>query len=108
MAADEPWSLADATQKIREVAGHDKFTITLAEHARQRMFDRDLPMGDIRYVLKNGFVFSSPSPATQPGLWKYAIETRSPNSGNRVVRLIVIPDVSRIWIKVVTVMWADD
>ena len=70
--------------------------------------ERDLKMGDLLYVLKNGFVYAPPETATQPGLWKYYIETGSPNSGNRVVRAVVIPDVSRNWAKVVTVMWADE
>jgi hypothetical protein len=65
-------------------------------------------MGDVLYVLKNGFVFVPAKEATQPSLWKYAIETRTPNSGNRVVRAIIIPDVARVWLKVVTIMWADE
>ena len=108
MAVKEPWSPADATTAIWEVARHEKFRITLAGHARERMFERDLTMGDVLYVLKNGFVYAPPDPATQPDLWKYCMETGSPNSGNRVVRVVVIPDVSRNWAKVVTVMWADE
>jgi hypothetical protein len=74
----------------------------------QRTAERDLNMGDLLYVLKNGFVYEPPEQATQPGLWKYKIETRSPNSGNRVVRAVVISDVSKIWAKIITLMWADE
>jgi hypothetical protein len=108
LTAKEPWSPADATDAIRKIARSEKFQITLKQHARERMVERDLSMGDILFVLKYGFVFATPEPATQPDLWKYAIETRSPNSGNRVVKLIVIPDLRRLWAKVVTVMWADE
>lgn len=108
MAAKEPWSPAYATGAIREVARHEKFQITLTGHARDRMFERDLSMGDLLYVLKNGFVYEEPGQATQRDLWKYCIETASPNSRNRVVRMVVIPDVSRLWAKIVTVMWADE
>lgn len=108
MATKEPWSPANATDEIRKLAANGGFKITLREHARERMFERDLSMGDVLYVLKNGFVFEQPVSATQPGLWKYSIETRSPNSGNRVVRVVVIPDVTRLWAKVVTIMWADE
>lgn len=72
------------------------------------MAARDLFMGDVLYVLKNGFVYASPMEATQPKLWKYAMESRTPNSGNRVVRVIIIPDLARIWAKIVTVMWVDE
>ena len=71
------------------------------------MAERDLTMGDLLYVLKNGFVYEPPEQATQPGLWKYKIETRSPNS-NRVVRVVVIPDASKSWAKILTLMWADE
>lgn len=108
LAPEEPWGPADATTAIRDAARHEKFRVTLTGHARQRMSERDLIMGDLLYVLKNGFVYAPPERATQPDLWKYCIETRSPNSGNRVVRLVVIRDVSRLWAKIVTVMWADE
>jgi hypothetical protein len=108
LALREPWSPADATTAIRKLAINERFTITWASHARQRIAERDLTVGDLLYVLKNGFVYKSPEQATQPGLWKYEIETRSPNSGNRVVRVVVIPDPSKNWAKIVTVMWADE
>lgn len=108
MATKEPWGPADATDAIREVARHEKFKITLTGHARDRMLERDLSMGDLLYVLKNGFVYELPGKATQPDLWKYSIETASPNSRNRVVRMVVIPDIVKLWAKVVTVMWADE
>ena len=72
------------------------------------MRDRDLLVGDVLYVLKNGFVFQEAVAATQPSLWKYRVETRTPNSGNRVVRVVAIPDDDKIWVKIITVMWVDE
>lgn len=72
------------------------------------MAARDLIVGDVLYILKNGFVYEDPEPATQPKLFKYKIETRTPNSNNRSVRIVIIPDCNTCWIKIVTVMWADE
>ena len=71
------------------------------------MDERDLIVGDILYILKWGFVYDDPAPATQPELFRYRVESRTPNSNNRVVRAVVIPDPDRCWIKIATVMWAD-
>ena len=72
------------------------------------MAERDLFVGDILHVLKFGFVYSEPEPSSQPGLYKYRIETRTPNSDNRTVRLVVIPDPEKLWVKNITVMRADE
>lgn len=78
-------------------------------HAKERMADRDLLIGDALYVLRKGFVLQRAEPCRSPsGLFRYQIESRTPNSANRVVRLVVIPDPVRKWIKIVTVMWADE
>ena len=45
--------------------------------------------------------------STVGGLFKYVIEGISPNSSGRVVKVVVIPDLSEKHIKVVTVMWKD-
>lgn len=85
-----------------------KLDLSYSQHFRERLAERDLLIGDVRYVLRHGFVYDDPVAATQPGLFRYRIETRTPNSSNRSVRLVVIPDPARCWIKVVTVMWADE
>ncbi|MBF0324243.1 hypothetical protein [Magnetospirillum moscoviense] len=59
-------------------------------------------------MLKNGFVHAEAEPAKQVGLFRYAVEGTSPNSGGRTLRIIVIPSPCRAEIKVVTVMWADE
>ncbi len=104
----QPWSPADATEIIRKLAdgkGQTAFT----RHASERMRERDIIMGDVLYVLKNGFVHDDPVACEKtPGLFKYAIESTAPNSRGRTVRVIVIPDATRGGsIKIVTVMWKD-
>ena len=105
---NQPWKPAEATTKIREIGRDARLTITYTGHARDQMHDRELFAGDVLYVLKNGFVYANPAAATQPGLWKYLVETRTPNSGNRIVCVVAIPDGNKIWVKIVTVMWVDE
>lgn len=108
MIGSQPWGPADATDRIRRIARDDNFTIVLTDHAKAQMELRDLIVGDVRYVLKNGFVYEQPEPSTRPEFFKYKVENRSPNGGARSVRVISIPDESHVWIKVVTVMWVDE
>jgi hypothetical protein len=103
----QPWIPADATDEIRAIAKRDDFGLVLTRHAREQMADRSLIASDILFVLKHGFVLSQAQESTRPDFHKYAIESRSPNSGSRTVRVICIPDPGRLQIKVVTVMWID-
>jgi hypothetical protein len=104
----QPWAPADATDVVRALAKSEGLTVTWTNHARGQMAIRDLIAGDILFVLKNGFVYEEAQESTQPGFYKYLPESRSPNSGNRSVRVVVIPDPERRWMKIVTVMWVDE
>jgi hypothetical protein len=103
----QPWGNADATDAIREIASGD-YTLDLTQHASSQMRARTLTTGDVVYVLKRGFVHDDPQTTTQEALYKYAMESRTPNTGNRVVRVVVIPCWKPREIKVVTVMWVDE
>jgi hypothetical protein len=72
------------------------------------MAKRDLIAGDVLHLLKNGFVYDRPAPATHKGYFKYAMEGKTPNSDARFVKAIVIADPDLNAIKVVTVMWKDE
>lgn len=97
---------SQATEHIRRVArGH--IDLHWTSHAKERIKERGLIMGDILHVLKNGFVFYAAMPATQMGFFKYAMESTSPNSGGRTIRVVVIPSTSNA-IKIITVMWKDE
>lgn len=103
----QPWSAGDATDTIRAIANSDCLSLITTRHAREQATERNLIMSDVLYVLKSGFVYDEPNESTRPGCYKYGIQSRSPNSGSRTVRLIAIPDANRCLIKVVTVMWVD-
>ena len=104
----QPWTPADATDYIRKMAISDRFTLIQTRHALEQMEERDLYIGDVLYVLKQGFVLDEADQSSRPGFWKYKVESRSPNSRARTVRVVVIPDAERCQLKVVTVMWVDD
>ncbi|NTA84902.1 DUF4258 domain-containing protein [Agrobacterium tumefaciens] len=72
------------------------------------MLERGLIISDVLYVLKNGFVYQTATPSTREGYYKYAIECRCPNGGNRSVRVVVIPEKEGCFLKIATVMWVDD
>lgn len=64
-------------------------------------------MADLLHVLRTGFVYERPEPASREGFFKYQVEGKSPNSGKRIVRVVVIPD-GRCDMKIVSVMWKDE
>ncbi len=101
------WKPAEATRRINECARRDNFTISLTVHAREQMVARDLIMSDVKHVLKTGFIYEEPEPATREGYFKYRVEGTSPNSDGRTIRIVVIPD-GGCAMKIVTVMWRDE
>jgi hypothetical protein len=103
----EPWTPAQATDRIRSIA-RGQFDISYKIHAKEQLSKRDLIIGDLKFLLQYGFVYESAEPATRSNFWKYQIQSTTPNSNNREVRAVVIPDWKRKGIKVVTVMWADE
>lgn len=107
-AAIAPWSARVATDKIRAYAVRRDLDLNYKKHAKERLAERDLTISDALYVLKYGFVYGDPEPATQPGFFKYSMEGSTPNTGGRSLRVVVIPSPCRAELKVVTVMWIDE
>lgn len=105
--SQQPWSNEYATEKIRKTARSQALTLTYTTHARDRIRERGLIMSDVLYVLKNGFVHVDPTESTREGYYKYYIECKCPNGGNRCVRVVVIPENEGCFLKIVTVMWLD-
>jgi len=101
------WSKAEATRRINADAASHDLTLSLTLHAKDRMRERGLIMADVMHVLKRGFVHEAPEPASRDGYHKYCIETASPNSQGRTVRIVVIPGPGPS-MKIVTVMWRDE
>ncbi|WP_434729889.1 DUF4258 domain-containing protein [Rhizobium binae] len=108
MSVQEPWDPGIATEKIRGIAKSPKLAITYKLHAIDRMAERGLINSDVLYALTNGFVYQKAIPATRPDLYRYRIECKTPNSGNRVVGVVVIPAVNGSLLKIVSVMWIDE
>ncbi|MDP2409983.1 MAG: DUF4258 domain-containing protein [Pseudolabrys sp.] len=103
----EPWNPAQATERIRSIAAGE-FAISYTQHALDQIADRDLIIGDVIYLLKNGFVYERPEKPARTSDWKYQMQCRTPNSGQREVRVVVIPDWRTKALTLVTVMWTDE
>ena len=103
---EQPLEPAAATTRIRRLAGPE-LRLRYTKHAKDRMMERGMIIGDILHVIKNGAVRRPGEPSTRPGLFKYQIECVTPNSNGRTVRLVVIPSENGA-IKIVTVMWSNE
>jgi hypothetical protein len=101
----ERWSSGKATENIRNCANSD-FSLLWTRHAEERLFERDLIISDVLHILKRGFVYEEGEATSRNGFFKYKMECTTPNSHNRIVRIVVIPSPSKI--KILTVMWADE
>ncbi len=104
----EPWSPAEARWRISAYARDEWCDIFLTRHAEERLEERGLTVGDVLHVLRNGHVYDEAEPATQAGLHRYRVESETPNSGGRRVRVVVVPAPGRPALKIVTVMWIDE
>ena len=103
----QPWSQADATDIIRSIARGDH-ALHITKHASDQMPVRDLTVGDVLYVLKNGFVHTAPQKSTRKSFFKYSVDSRTPNSGNRILRVVVLPCTEPPALKLITIMWRDE
>ena len=101
------WSQAEATREIRKIARSVGLNLSYTMHARVRLQERGFLIGDLLYVLKNGHVLTPPRPSTRAGYNKYKMQCASPNSNDRSVGVVVIPDRVGCLLKIVTVMWID-
>ena len=104
----QPWKPADATLIINEIASARMCTFSYTVHARERMAERGLILSDLLFALRSGFVYSVPEESTIKGYYKYKVESQTPNSGSRSLRLVVVPDRKSCQIKVITIMWRDE
>lgn len=103
----QPWKPSDATDIIREIAQNPSNFI-YKTHATKRMAQRGILVGDVLYVLRNGYVYEMPDPSTREGFYKYKVESKTPNGGTRKVRVVVVPDALNGSLKIITVMFVDE
>ncbi len=101
------WTAAEATKRINACAHSPRLNIARSKHAKEQLLDRSLIMGDLIHLLKTGFVYEEPEKTTREGFFKYRVEGKTPNSGARTVRAVVIPN-GDCNVKIVTVMWRDE
>ncbi|RMF09145.1 MAG: DUF4258 domain-containing protein [Alphaproteobacteria bacterium] len=108
LAIPQPWSPADATEIINEIA-ESEFTLHLTDHAKERLEERSLTVGDVLHLLKKGFVYEEAQESTRKAWFKYCMDGVTPNSENRTLRVIVLPCVTpKKELKIITVMWRDE
>ena len=96
-----------ATQQINRLSKKDFFTLSKTTHAEENLTKHEMLSGDLLYLLRNGFIYDAPEQATQPKLWKYIIESATPNSGGRTLCAVIIPDIEKNHIKIETCYWKD-
>jgi hypothetical protein len=101
------WSPAEATKRINECAQSPMLNAARTAHAKEQLLERELIMSDLLHLLRTGFVYEEPEPASRDGFFKYRVEGTTPNSGRRTIRAVVIPD-RDCNLKIVTVMWRDE
>lgn len=104
----QPWSNGDATSIIRELAKDINLNIAFTTHFTDRMSERNLIMSDILFALKNGFVRIDPWVSSIPSFYKYSMESKTPNSANRSIRVVSVPEFEGCAIKLISVMWVDE
>lgn len=106
--APEPWSPTNATYALREIGRHPAMSLAYKVHATQRLAERGITTSDVLYLLRNGFVYKEPVPATTRGYYRYEVRGRTPNSEGREICAVVIPNATTMKIKIVTVFWVDE
>lgn len=89
-ALTKPLEPADATKRIHRMANMKGVEISWTEDVKYALKERSLVMGDLHHVLRKGVVLSPGEPTTRPGLFKYVIESRTPNFIRQNVKLRVI------------------
>jgi hypothetical protein len=103
----QPMSPEEATTHIREIASGE-YDLWLTKHAKEKMIARDVFTPDVRHLLKFGTIARPGEVSTQAGIFKYRMESKTPNSENRTLALIVAPSTGRNVLKVLTVFWANE
>ena len=104
----QPWNPATATEEIRKIATGINLKLTYQGRCIEQLQERGLIVGDVLYILRHGFVYAAAQTTTREEYYKYHMESTTPNSGNRAIRVIAIPDPIRCWLKVLDVMWIDE
>ncbi len=103
----QPWAPSLATSLVWELA-KGPYRLVLTRHASDRLQERQLVTGDVLHVLKRGYIYEEAEQSTRAGFFKYRMESSTPNSHARTLRVIIVPSVAEKMIKIITVMWKDE
>jgi len=95
------------TEKIWTLASGDNANWLTADHYKKQLNERDIISSDIKHLLRTGYVYAEGTESLVSGLWKYRMEGKTPNSNNRTIAVVVIPDFSDRSIKFVIAFWRD-
>lgn len=71
------------------------------------MAERGIITSDIVYILVNGYIDDVSGASKRAGCCKYKICGKTPNTANREICVVVIPDPKKPAMIIVTVMWKD-
>jgi len=104
-----PWyrSIAATEKLLHEYAEHPRIELSYTDHAKERMYERDIDGEDVMHVLMHGHVSVAPEPTNRPDCYTCKICAKTPNSGSRTICVVVIPNIGMVAAKVITVMWED-
>lgn len=108
MSKAEPWAPSLATDEIRAIARSKSLNVSYRLHAQDRLKERNIIVSDVLYALRYGFVYNEAIPATRPGMFRYRVECKTPNSNSRPIGVVVIPAKVGCLLKIVSVMWIDE
>ncbi len=96
------WPIGKAEKLIHACARESFFELSYTGHAEERMERRGIIASDIAHVLENGHVCDEPVSTSRAGYCMYKICGRTPNTENRQICVVVIPNPHKPAIKVIT------
>lgn len=106
MSVPGKWSMAEATRRIRQCAADRRFSLHIKDFVLgDELQKRNLIVGDVLYVLRNGQVRDEPTPSDVIGFFRYRMCGRTP-SNRRTLVVTVVP--ARSEMKVMDVKWKSE
>lgn len=95
---EKPLDPIEATDRIRSAA-RSPHRLTWVDQVTSKMGSLGLWMGDLLHVLRVGCVLQPGQPSTHPGLFKYVVEGKSPNSRDKTLKIVAMLSTGN-WVKI--------
>ena len=102
---------------IPAFAKNPKLELAYTVHAQERIEERGIITSDVKHILQYGRLYeiqeetTQPEETSRPGYYKYKMCSKTPNSDNREICVIVICNIfsrKKPSVKIVTVMWKEE